>query len=177
MPYKLGGGNHLQYYDEIDGQYGDERKKSQCEDDMTSLTMVYCFGLDNENLVFHWPKLGVHDDEYCSLFVQYSKQRISGMDVDIRKCAYLMKYDAGRDKSRFLSELGYDSLSLESLRNDIISNTDLQILNFSRLISTCLKCVAKTELHGKIVTTVWELKKDYKIRLITLIPGDDKKWK
>lgn len=45
------------------------------------------------------------------------------------------------------------------------------------IMKDSLKCMAKTTLKGKLVTSVWELKQDFSVRFITLIPRDDKKWK
>ena len=43
MPYKNGGGNHLQYYDESNGQYDDQTKAKINEEDKRALTMVHYF--------------------------------------------------------------------------------------------------------------------------------------
>ena len=177
MPYKKGGGNHLQYYDEADGQYDEETRRRMNEADMRALSKVHYFGYPYDELIFHWPVYGLHDSAYCELFVEYARKGIHGAEMDIRKCDYLLKYDEKDDKSAFLSALGYGLTEPSRLRSDILCHTDLRTLTYSRYTKGCLRCVAKTDLHGKFVTTVWELKKDFTLRLITLIPGGDKKWK
>lgn len=178
MPLKKGGGNHLQFYDEADGQYDDEEERARInEEDKKALSLVHYFGLPFNELVFHFPTFGLHDDEYCGLFVQYAKGSIKRFEIDERKIDYLLSFNFGRDKSLFLTRLGYNANTARELCSDIYCNTDVQSLTFSGFRNNCLKCVAKTVLKGKLVTTVWELKKDFKLRLITLIPGGDKRWK
>ena len=177
MPYKMGGGNHLQYYDINDGQYDNQSKKRINEEDKKALAMVYYFGLPYDDLIFHWPLFGAHDDEYCDLFVKYARQYVHDFEMDINKALYLLSYQVNHDKSKFLKTIGYDASNLETLRKDICHCTDVSSLTFSRITKDCLKCSAKTILKGKLVTSVWELKPDFTIRFITLIPGGDKKWK
>ena len=177
MPYKKGGGNHLQYYDETDGEYDEETKKKINDADKKALTMVHYFDYPFNELTFHWPIQKLHDQEYLEMFVKQASKSVKTAMVAIEKCGYLLKFDAKKDKSKFLLELGYAANDASKLRNDILCGTDLRTLSFSRYTSDCLSCIAKTTLNNKIVTTVWELKRDFTIRLITLIPGGDKQWK
>ena len=177
MPYKIGGGEHLQYYDENDGKYDDQAKKRLNDEDKKALTLVHYFGLSYSYLVFHWPLYNVHDNEYCDIFVKYVRKYIKEYEMDINKAFYLLTYQTGHDKSEFLKKLGYDVNDPEKLKNDICCYTDASTLTFSRLTKDCFRCIAKTILMGKIVTSIWELKRNFKIRFITLIPGGDKKWK
>lgn len=177
MPYKTGGGNHLQYYDVNDGQYDDQSKKRMNEEDKKALVMVHYFGLPYDDLIFHWPLFNVHDDEYCDVFVKYVRLYINDFEMDISKANYLLTYQADHDKSEFLKKIGYDQSGLDNLCEDICHCTDVTSLTFSRITKDCLKCMAKTTLKGKLVTSVWELKPNFSVRFITLIPGGDKKWK
>lgn len=177
MPYKNGGGNHLQYYDEFDGQYDDQTKAKINEEDKKALTMVHYFGLPYNELVFHWPLYNIHDNEYCDIFVKYARKCIKEYEMEINKAIYLLTFQKENDKSAFLNSLGYSINNPEKLKGDIYCYTDIFSLTFSRYTKNCLRCIAKTNLNGKIVTSVWELKHNFIIRFITLIPGGDKKWK
>lgn len=66
--------------------------------------------------------------------------------------------------------------SLDILKNDIIKGTEWDTLIYNKLRRFGLMAECKTTLKGKVVTTAWKLEKDLSIRLITLIPGGDKKW-
>jgi len=177
MPYKKGGGNHLQYYDQKDGEYDDATLEEINKKDKENITMVYYFGLKYGDLTFHWPTVKVHDDEYCSIFVRYAREQISNYDISNQKINYLLKFDKNKDKSKFLESLGYNHDNENDLIKDIYNYTDELSLTYSSYDNGCLKCIAKTNLRGKIVTTVWELQKGFVLRLITLIPGGDKIWK
>lgn len=176
MPYKKGGGDRLQYYDEADGQYDEEAKKRMNEADMKALSKVHYFGYPCDELIFHWPVYGLHDSAYCALFVEYARKSIHGAEMDIQKCDYLLTPNEGSDKSKFLKALGYDLSDPGKLRSDILCNTYLKTLTFSSSLKKCFRCIAQTSLDGKLVTTVWELRKDFTLRFLTLIPGGDKRW-
>lgn len=177
MPYKKGGGDHLQYYDEADGQYDEETRNRINESDMKALSMVHYFGYPYDELIFHWPVYGLHDDAYCVLFVEYARKSIHGAEIDAGKCDYLLTYNEKSDKSEFLKALGYEPANIGELRSDILCNTYLNALTYGHYLKKCFRCVAETYLNGKCVTTVWELRRDFTIRFITLIPGGDKRWK
>ncbi len=177
MPLKKGGGNHLQFYDGADGQYDDEEKARINEEDKKALSLVHYFGLSFNELVFHFPTFGLHDDEYCRLFVQFSRKAVKRFKVDEMKIVYLLKPRERDDKSKFLHALGYSIDGVEELRADIHCGTTIDTLMFKEFSKFGIKCEAKTVLKGKIVTTAWMLENDFTIRLITLIPGGDKKWK
>ena len=176
MPYKKGGGDRLQYYDEADGQYDEDTKKRMNEADMKALSTVHYFGHPYDELIFHWPVYGLHESAYCALFVEYARKSIHGAEMDIRKCDYLLTFRKGSDKSKFLEALGYSLSAPGKLRTDILCNTNWRTLTFSSYLKQCLRCIAQTNLNGKLVTTVWELRKDFTLRFLTLIPGGDKKW-
>ena len=126
---------------------------------------------------FHFPTPGIHDDEYCDIFVKYCRKNIDSIVINEKKAMYLLMQRAKDDKSSFLNNLGYDVNSSDKLLLDIYNNTQINSLTFSRNEKMCLKCVAKTILNGKIVTSVWKLKNSLEIRFITLIPGGEKRWK
>ena len=112
----------------------------------------------------------------CALFVEYARKSIHGAEMDIRKCDYLLTFSKDSDKSKFLETLGYSLSAPGKLRTDILCNTNWQTLTFSSYLKQCFRCIAQTNLNGKLVTTVWELRKDFTLRFLTLIPGGDKKW-
>ena len=175
MPYKPGGGNHLQFYDESTGEYDSEGVAQLNESDKEALVLTYYFGLSD--FVFHWPTYGIHDAEYCDVFVKYSRGKIRDLEIDERKAIYLLATSKINDKSRFLKSLGYSSSEPRQLVNDIYQNTALRTLIYSRLDKNCFSCKALTVLKGKKLASIWELKKDFTLRLITLIPGGDKIWR
>lgn len=177
MNYKKGGGNHLQPYDEKTGQYDDETKAKINEEEKKSLILFHYFGLPYNDLDFRFPVFNLHDDEYCDIFVKYSRKVIKYFDIDDRKGVHFLQYKIKDDKSLFLKKLGYSLENYHELISDIYCNTNVNSLTFSKFDKQCLKCIAKTILRGKIVTSVWELKSNFHIRLITIIPGGDKRWK
>ena len=177
MPLKKGGGGHLQFYDGIDGQYDDDEKAHINAEDKIALSLVHYFGLPFNELTFHFPVFGIHDDEYCALFVEYAKAAVKRFEIDERKLLYLLTPRMDNDKSKFLRSLGYFESNLNKLYADIHCGTQINSLRSKELTQYGLKCEAKTLLEGKIVTTAWVLEKNFTIRFITLIPGGDKKWK
>lgn len=177
MSYKTGGGDHLQPYSEKNGQYKSNDKANQNEKDTKNLVLVHYFGFSKEDLPFCFPKYGIHDADYCDIFIKYSREHIKGILIDERKAVYLLTYKTKDDKSLFLNNLGYSENEKEKLLDDIQNNTKIGTLTFSRFEEKCLKCKAETILKGNIVTSVWELKENLEIRFITLIPGGEKRWK
>lgn len=139
--------------------------------------MAHYFGYPYDKLNFHWPVYGLRDDAYCTLFVEHARKSIHRTEMDIRKCDYLLAYNEKSDISEFLKNLGYEPANIDKLRSHILCNTYLNILTYSHYLMKCFRCVAQTNLNGKCVTTVWELRNDFTIRFITLIPGGDKRWK
>ena len=128
---------------------------------------------------FRFPNYKIHDDEYCKLFVKYIRQFIRNEDVIIeeRKMGYLFSLSYGRNKSYFLNKIGYNENDINKLINDIRMNTDFKTSTFKVITKFTFNFEAKTILNNYIVTTAWQLNNDGNIRLITLIPGGDKKWK
>jgi len=139
--------------------------------------MIYYFGLQDESLSFHWPNENVHNKEYFDLFVKYSKQFIESSDIALSKCNYILTFFENNDKSNFLNELGYYKINMKDLAKDIRYGTDYSTLKFSRVRKNHILCEAKTILKKYIVTSVWELQKNFSVRFVTLLPGGDKKWK
>lgn len=176
MPYKPGGGEHLQYYDEKNGEYSEKRAKASAEKDKENLVLYYWYGMEYPNLTFHFPKFGVHDEEYCQTFVYFYRKNIKGKTIDAAKLKYLLTPDPKKDKSKFLTGLSYSLTNLDSFKNDIINGTEWATLCFGKLTSFGITAKCKTVLKGKVVTTIWELNQDFNVRLITLIPGGDKTW-
>lgn len=176
MPYKPGGGEHLQYYDEENGEYSEEKAKASAEKDKENLVLYYWYGMEYPNLTFHFPKFGIHDEEYCDTFVYFYRKNIEKITIELPKLKYLLTPDPKKDKSKFLMSLGYSLEQLVFLKNDIINGTEWDKLRFGKLTNFGITAKCKTVLKDKIVTTIWELDQDFNVRLITLIPGGDKKW-
>ena len=177
MPYKKGGGNKLQFYDDADGQYDDETRAKLNEDDKKALVLVHYFGISYNESPFHFPTYGIHDEEYCDIFVKYSRNLVKNLSIDKNKALYLLSRNTANDKSAFLVSIGYSLNNQDELISDICYHTDLHSLIFARHKKGYLGCVAKTVLNGRVVTTVWSLERDLSLRFITLIPGGDKRWK
>ncbi len=176
MPYKSGGGEHLQYYDEETGEYSEEKAKASAEKDKANLVLYYWYGMEYPNLIFHFPKFGVHDKEYCQTFVYFYRKNVKEKTIDSAKLKYLLMPDPKKDKSKFLISLGYSLSNYDSLKNAIINGTEWDELSYSKLTPFGLTAKCKTILKGKIVTTIWELNQNFDVRLITMIPGGDKIW-
>lgn len=176
MNYKIGGGKHLQMYDETNGQYTDEEKASLIKEDRKNLALVYCFSLDSDDLIFHWPSKKIHDRDYYEIFTHFARDKIAEIQYNPTKSTYLLNHIIDRDKSSFLIKLGYAASDPDELQLDVIKGTDISSLEYSSN-NTCYKCIAKTVLKGKLVTSVWALEVGFKLRFITLIPGGDKVWK
>ena len=152
MPYKPVGGDKLQFYDSKNGEYSEKEKKTFNEKDKESLALAHYFGIKEIDLVIHWPDSKIHDEEYCDLFVKYSRNSIKYFKMNDSKAIYLLTPQEANDKSKFLNELGYTLENFGSLISDIYCNTNIQTLTFSRFKDTCLKCIALTTLNDKKVT-------------------------
>ena len=179
MKYKIGGGSHLQLYDPSDGQYVEENYKSLNKADIENIVMLYVFGLDYDHLKIHFPDPKIHDEEYCKLFTKYIRDFISNVDViiDPPKMNYLLSEQKGRDKSKFLLNIGYSPNNPGELSDDIRWNTEFKTTQFKLLNDFTYNVMAKTKLKGYIVTTGWQINKDGSVRFLTLVPGGDKQWK
>lgn len=66
---------------------------------------------------------------------------------------------------------------MNKLADDIRWNTDFKTLSFKLINGFTFNAEAKTVLNGYIVTTGWQISKNGDVRLLTLIPGGDKKWR
>lgn len=179
MDLKIGGGNRLQEYDHEDGRYKDNDCASSLEKDMENLVLGYLFCIESNKSLIRFPHYGIHDDDYCELFVKYIRKNITLGDVEIAdsKMNYLLSEQKGRDKSKFLLNLGYNLTCPEALIEDICNGTDFKTLEYKKLTSHSLNAKAKTKLKGYLVATGWQINKDGTVRFITLIPGGDKIWK
>ena len=179
MDFKLGGGRHMQPYDPENGQYIIEDASVIGEKDMENLILVYLFGLDFDYLKFHFPNYKIHDKDYCEMFVKYIRRFIKNENaiVETRKIEYLLSVHYQRDKSSFLNKIGYNHDNVDRLIEDIRWNTDFQTATFKTINNFTFNFEAKTTINNYVVTTAWQLSKNGDVRLITLIPGGDKKWK
>ena len=179
MNLKLGGGDHLQTYDSNDGQYKKASLLDLREKDMKNLVLIYVFGMDDFDLQIHFPDYRIHEIDYCEMFVKYIRKYIRSENILIEpsKIKYLFTKQIGRDKSDFLKKLGYLEENEQELMDDIKSNTDFSTLTFKTINQYTFNAEAKTMLKNYVVTTAWQIQRDGYIRLITLIPGGDKKWK
>ena len=179
MEFKLGGGRHMQPYDSENGQYTVEGASGLGGKDMENLVLVYLFGMDYDHLKFHFPNFKIHDEDYCEMFVKYIRRYIKNEDaiVETRKIEYLLSVHYQSDKSSFLNKIGYNHDNAEQLIEDIRWNTDFQTSTFKTINNFTFNFEAKTIINNYVVTTAWQLSKNGDVRLITLIPGGDKKWK
>ncbi len=179
MNFKIGGGDRFQEYDPEDGRYKEKNFEALLEEDMKNLVLGHIFGIKSNEYLIRFPHYGIHDDEYCKLFVKYIRKHIDLGDAEIAesKINYLLTEQKGRDKSKFLLELGYNLRCSEALIDDIYEGTDFKTLEFKKMTEYSLNARAKTKLKGYIVTTAWQINKDGTVRFITLIPGGDKIWK
>lgn len=182
---KVGGGNHLQPYDEDTGQYTDEIKSKTFEKDMESLVMVYMFGFDLGEFKFHFPKKGIHNDEYCGIFVRYIRdKRLYGeAHIDQLKLErYLFEYRDKNDKSKYMTEvLGFENnqQGWEKAKFEIINGLDFKTMRHAgRFQKDCLKVAIDATINdvdgkGHDIVTIWEMQKDFSLRFITLEPRRD----
>lgn len=134
---------------------------------------LFNFSIDKINIRFPYYK--IHDEEYCNLFLKIFSRYIKNFKIKEAKLDYLLTSRVKDDKSKFLNSLGYNLNNKNILLNDIIENTDLKSLTYHQISEYGFICEGKTILKGKIVITGRELEKDLTLRLITLIPGGDKK--
>lgn len=176
MPYKLGGGNHLQYYDEENGKYSDETKTKLMEKDKENLALLKLFDIKFCKYKLHFPNYNIHDVDYCIDFVEYFKNDIKNKIIIENKLKYLLTYNENNDKSKFLISMGYNIENLKELYNDIILNTDFKTIKYKDIDKYGLRVKAKTILKGKTVTTGWMFERNFNLRFLTLIPGGDKEW-
>lgn len=170
MGHKIGGGDHLQYYDENDGQYADEDKAKILEKDKENLVLYHLFDMHYEHIVFHFPVYGIHDKEYCEMFVSAFRNRIKKMSFDIRKAEYLLTPRDKDDKSKFLGMAGYSMNDKEKLIEDIKNATHISQLEYLDITKYALKCKQTIEVNGRQALIVWKLTKDLEINFVTLIP-------
>lgn len=181
MQFKKGGGNHLQLFDQENGQYADEDKVKLNEKDLESLVMVHYFGFDNDEFIFHFPISGVHTDEYCDIFVSYLKRNSLFGEAFIEESKlkdYLFKFKEKDDKSKFMiNVLGFSNNEGGWLRarNAILRGTDFSTAKYDPPMRNGLIINAETEIldkNGKKynVLTSWQIKDDLSLRFVTLIP-------
>lgn len=177
--FKLGGGNHMQPYNPDNGQYTDEDIGKIKEKDMENLVLIYLYGLNYDHLKIHFPNYKIHDKDYCDMFIKYIRDFINkeNAKVEKKKIVYLLTYQRERDKSIFLDKLGYNYSNIELLIEDIRWGTDFSTATFKVINKYTLSFEAKTTISHCVVTTAWQLLSNGEVRLITLIPGGDKKWK
>jgi len=176
MPYKRGGGNLLQLYDEKNGQYTDEEKQNMITKDEIGLT-TYEVLKEDSIFPFHFPLEGIHSKDYNKRFLEVVKSDLENIVADPRKFDYLLSFQEGHDKSKFLFQIGYSRNDGKRLFDDIVKNTDINSLQYVEYRNKAFKCIAKTTLNGKLIATVWKLESNLNLRLVTIIPGGDKIWK
>lgn len=186
MKLKIGGGDHLQAYDEDTGQYTDEYKAEILEKDMENLTLVHLFGMDYGHLRFHFPKKGIHDDEYCEMFVEYLRcnnllREPSIPDAKLDR--YLFKHQEEDDKSKFMIEiLGFENNAegWELARKRICDSLDFKTAKFAPPFKGHLKIKIFGNIidsNGKIhsIVTIWAIDENMGLTFVTLYPGKEMK--
>lgn len=97
--------------------------------------------------------------------------------IGTKKGEWLLTYQEGHGKSKFLSKFGYDINDPLRLLIYVEGGTDFKTLKFSRITEYGINCKTMTILNGYIVTSVWEVGSNLTIRFVTLIPGGEREWK
>lgn len=182
MKYKIGGGGHLQPYDKEDGQYTDKDKAEIAKKDMENLMMVYLFGFDYSELRFHFPKMGIHDDDYCDYFVRYVKDNhLYGEPFmeETKLSKYLFYQRSVSDKSKYMIEvLGFENgpNGWNKARLAIIDGMDLETMKYTApFLNDCLEVSVESSVYDSDgikhdIITIWQLKDNLILRFITLKP-------
>ena len=175
MKSKKGGGKRQQAFDEKTGRYVRINKNKS----ILALTILDTMGTNNASIKEMFPvyKGAETDLVYCEVFVRRSRCRIISKNIRDGKLIYLLTERPRDDKSKYLIEMGYNINEKEKLLNDILKFTDFETLRFNRINERTLNCEAKTILRGHIVTTCWQLTKDFELNFLTLLPKGEKKWK
>lgn len=147
MPFKIGGRDKLQQYDPENGEYTDEEKAHFLEAEMINIMGRYQFGLKNTYLP-RFPIYGFHSNEYCHLYVRHvitETERI----LDANKIKnYLLIFEEKSDKSIFFNNLGYYQKDWEEIYYQIMNNTHLSKMNFTRLTKHGLFLKAETKIKS-----------------------------
>lgn len=169
----------MQPYDRENGQYTEEDIAAIRKSDMTNLVLVYLYGFDNESVAFHFPKYEIQGKEYCELFDRYIRQFIKNDSsvIEEQKAIYFLTKLDKNDKSKFFTGIGYTYDNIAQFINDIRNGTDFTKSEFGKMTDKTFNIQTQTILNSYIVTSVWQIKEDGTVRLITLIPGGDKRWK
>lgn len=181
MPYKIGGGNHIQLYDKSDGRYSDQNKEKSVKTDFDNLQLVHKAGLNYGCLKFPFPIKDVHDEKYCKEFVEYVAENNLyeyGYIEDDKLSKYLFVHHDNDDKSKFvidIFEYPNDKDGWEALRREIIEGTDFSKMETCGYTKYALKVKVYTIVKNSVgkeykINTIWELKRNFTIRLITLFP-------
>lgn len=181
MPEKIGGGKHLQPYDKDTGQYTKEEIGKIVECDDFNLFRVMVMGNDDDYIKFHFPIDGIHSKEYCQRFIDYIKsfKLYNELCIDDSKLKnHLFKQKEFDDKSNYMINiLGFrnDEKGWRLARDTIIGSVDDDTMQFSRFskgscIITMLADIQDIDGNKRCIKTVWELKRDFGLRFITLRP-------
>ena len=174
MPYKNGGGDKPQLYSKNSGEY---IRNPQCEHDEGVLVLSKLFGLNiQEKIAF--PTYGIHDDDYCILFIKYCVNYDFPEIPDEKITKYLLVPQNSVDKAKFLNGLGFSLNNPEELYSAIIRGTEFKKKK-PRLKAESFCINTETILYNKdkkkySCITSWAVKPDFTLRFVTLIPEEYK---
>lgn len=172
MPYKIGGGNVQELYNENNGQYC---RNPKCEEDEKHLIFSKLFGID-ANIPIQFPMFGIHDEDYCKLFITYCLNTKYPFIAKEKVTKYLLSFKEKNDKSSFFKKLGYTIDNSDELYNQIICGTSFKNKKLKRFDQLVLSFNTETRILNKnsgkyyFCTSSWAIEKDYTVRFITLIP-------
>ena len=127
-----------------------------------------------------FPKKGVHDETYCTLFVKYclNTREISIPQEKVTK--YLLIPREKDDKSKFLNNIGYNINNWQKLYSEIVEGTNFKNISRIRLTQYTLNFATETTLLDLnkykmvSVTTIWKVNKDLSLSFVSLLPKEYK---
>jgi hypothetical protein len=174
MPYKPGGGDKPQLYDVNSGEY---IRNPKCEEDEKNLVLNKMFGIDT-GVPIAYPVYGVHDLDYCKLFVAYCLNTKNPY-IDERKITkYLLIHQEKDDKSKLMNLIGYSSENWNELEQQIIKGTTFKIKSKIKLNPMTCTFATYTNIYDKNCNkyrqyiSVWAIEKDFSLRFVTLKKGE-----
>lgn len=180
MPYKIGGGNKLQWYNVKNGEY-DELDTNYAAVSQESIKRLNNFinKLAIQSDVY-FPNYQVHDKEYCKSFIEVFKNCIfkDPDSISLSKCKYLLTYNREKDKSMFLNSMGFYSDG--ALYFALSESVDFKNASFDKIDEYGIFISVETDLFSvdktftKKVDTIWLLDSNLRARFVTMIIGGKK---
>ena len=180
MPYKIGGGNKLQWYNIKNGEYDELGSDIELinSNSINNLNKYINDEILQNDLYF--PDYRFHNIEYCKLFVDAIKNKLykDQDSIELSKCKYLLTYNHNRDKSKFLNDMGfYSDGTLYLALNDSVDfkNTKFDKINeYGFFVSVETDLISNDKNYTKKVDTIWQIDNNLRARFITMIIGGKK---